>query len=300
MKELLGKVLAGDRRALARAITIVENGLPGSEELLEQIPSRTDVPLTGFTGPPGAGKSTLISAFSSYLVQKKQKVAILAVDPSSPFTHGALMGDRLRMAEHFLHPDVFIRSLATRGSLGGLTPRLFEVADLVRAAGFDHVIIETVGVGQSEVEIAALADTTVLVLVPEAGDEIQAIKSGIMEIADVFVVNKADREGADGFYKNLVMLAHSHAKNGLQTPVLKTIALKNDGIDALEQAVLAHHSNNPNKAKLLAAKALMLIRDMRTRDIDTATLEQAIRVAMQQQYFNLHRFAKSYSQQTKG
>ena len=184
-------------KALARAITRVENELTGYRELLHLLTPETGVPVTGFTGPPGAGKSTLINALVRHLRKAGKTVAVIAVDPTSPFNYGSLLGDRLRMQEHFNDEAVFIRSIATRGSLGGLSEKVIELVDLMRCAGFDHIIVETVGVGQSEVEIAGLADTTVVVLVPEAGDEIQTLKSGIMEIADVFVVNKADREGAE-------------------------------------------------------------------------------------------------------
>jgi LAO/AO transport system kinase len=224
--ELLSDLQNGNKRALARAISLVENDSQGYESLLENLNFDKKVPLIGITGPPGAGKSTLINAFAKHLLDQNKKVAIIAIDPSSPFNKGSLMGDRLRMSEHFLNPNIFIRSMASRGSLGGLAPKIFEVADLIRAAQFDYVIIETVGVGQSEVEIASLADTTVLVLVPEAGDDIQTIKSGVMEIADVYVLNKSDRSGADTFYKNLCALTYSHASENWESPVVKTVAHK--------------------------------------------------------------------------
>ena len=176
---------SGDRKSLARAITIVENDLSGAEELLLSVDLKNAPPVIGVTGPPGAGKSTLINSLISQFLLRGERVAVIAVDPTSPFTSGSLLGDRLRMPEHFNNPNVFIRSLATRGSLGGLSAKAIEITDLIRASGFDRVIIETVGVGQSEVEIAGLADITLLVLVPEAGDDIQALKSGIMEIADI-------------------------------------------------------------------------------------------------------------------
>jgi LAO/AO transport system kinase len=201
--DLLIELQNGNKRALARAISLIENDSEGYEQLLESLNFNKNIPIIGITGPPGAGKSTLINAFTKYLIDQNKKVAVIAVDPSSPFNKGSLMGDRIRMIEHFLNPNIFIRSMASRGSLGGLAPKIFEVADLLKAAQFDYIIIETVGVGQSEIEIASLADTTVLVLVPEGGDEIQIIKSGIMEIADVFVLNKSDRSGADTFFKNL-------------------------------------------------------------------------------------------------
>src|SRR5476651_701200 len=192
-----------DFRSLARALTIVENDLAGAGELLKNLQFAKNTPIIGITGPPGAGKSTLVNALISNLLKEGNKIAVLAIDPTSPFNFGSLLGDRIRMASHFNHPDVFIRSLATRGSLGGLSAKTIEMADVLRAASFDYVLIETVGVGQSEIEIAGLADITFVVLVPEGGDEIQSIKSGLMEIADAFIVNKADRDGADLFANNI-------------------------------------------------------------------------------------------------
>jgi LAO/AO transport system kinase len=202
------------------------------------------------------------------------------------------------MSEHYLLPNVFIRSMASRGSLGGLAPRVFEVCDVLRAAHFDYILIETVGVGQSEVEIAALADTSVLVLVPEAGDEIQTIKSGIMEIADVFVLNKADRDSADIFMKNLQSLAHSHATATWETPVVKTVASKNEGIEELFNAIELHR-NNPiiglKKEQLFAQKALNLIRHLRTRDINFEELKHDISINLNvEQNFNMYRYVKKY------
>src|SRR5476651_2696415 len=192
-----------DFRFIARALTIVENDLPGADELLKSLRFTKNTPIIGITGPPGAGKSTLVNALIEQLVHKGNKIAVLAIDPTSPFNFGSLLGDRIRMTGHFNSPDVFIRSLATRGSLGGLSAKTIEMADVLRGSGFDYVLIETVGVGQSQVEIAGLADITFVVLVPESGDEIQNIKSGLMEIADAFIVNKADRENADLFANNL-------------------------------------------------------------------------------------------------
>src|SRR3954469_17715443 len=193
-----------DFKSVARALTVVENDLPGADDLLRGLNLDSKAPVIGITGPPGAGKSTLVNALISELCADNQKVAVLAIDPTSPFNFGSLLGDRIRMATHFNHPNVFIRSLATRGSLGGLSARTIEMTDLLRAAGFDYIIIETVGVGQSEIEIAGLADTTVVVMVPGSGDEVQIMKAGLMEIADIFVVNKSDYPGADLFMKDLV------------------------------------------------------------------------------------------------
>ena len=183
-EELLKDIQLGNTKSLARTISLVENEVEGYEWLLQQLPA-SSAKITGITGPPGAGKSTLTDALIGEIVSQNKKVGVLCVDPSSPFNLGALLGDRIRMSEWYNHPDVFIRSLATRGSLGGLHPKIIEISDVMKAAGFDHIIIETVGVGQSEIEIAGLADTTVVVVVPESGDEVQTMKAGLMEIADV-------------------------------------------------------------------------------------------------------------------
>lgn len=296
--KLLSDLQNGNKRALARAISLVENDSQGYESLLENLNFNKKVPLIGITGPPGAGKSTLINAFAKHLLDQDKKVAIIAIDPSSPFNKGSLMGDRLRMSEHFLSPNIFIRSMASRGSLGGLAPKIFEVADLIRAAQFDYVIIETVGVGQSEVEIASLADTTVLVLVPEAGDDIQTIKSGVMEIADVYVLNKSDRSGADTFYKNLCALTHSHASENWESPVVKTVAHKYEGLQNLQDAIEKHQKANnlsDKKNLLLAEKAIMLIKNQRVKDIVFENIFNDLKEISNQQNFNIYRYVKNYT-----
>lgn len=296
--KLLSDLQNGNKRALARAISLVENDSQGYESLLENLNFNKKVPLIGITGPPGAGKSTLINAFAKHLLDQDKKVAIIAIDPSSPFNKGSLMGDRLRMSEHFLSPNIFIRSMASRGSLGGLAPKIFEVADLIRAAQFDYVIIETVGVGQSEVEIASLADTTVLVLVPEAGDDIQTIKSGVMEIADVYVLNKSDRSGADTFYKNLCALTHSHASENWESPVVKTVANKYEGLQNLQDAIEKHQKANnlsDKKNLLLAEKAIMLIKNQRVKDIVFENIFNDLKEISNQQNFNIYRYVKKYT-----
>ncbi len=283
----------GNLKSIARAITLIENEANGWWELLSALPHTQNVPVIGFTGPPGAGKSTLINAFTQYIIEQNKRVAIIAVDPTSPFTQGSLLGDRVRMSQHFLHPNVYIRSMATRGSLGGLSPKVFEVVDILKSANFDYIIIETVGVGQSEVEIAGLADTTVLVLVPESGDEVQGIKSGVMEIADVFVVNKADRAGAATFYKNISIVAMANSTNKWQIPVIKTIATDSTGIEELYSSILAHQDtahSNEKRGKVLAEKAMQLIRKKRTEDIDFKKLESDIQKASAQKDFNLYLF----------
>ncbi len=296
-QSLIKALHEGSRKALARCISVVENNLDGSTAILQSLNLNSSIPIIGITGPPGAGKSSLIAALTKEWISQHKKVGVIAVDPSSPFNRGALMGDRVRMSEHFLHPDIYIRSMASRGSLGGLSPKIFETADVMKAAGFDYIIIETVGVGQSEVEIAALADTTVLVLVPEAGDEIQTIKSGVMEIADIYVLNKADREGADAFYKNLHMLAHEHATNEWEAPVVKTIATKNEGIAELTNAIDKHFAkgiSSDKKVYMLAEKALNMIKVQRTADISIEQLQLELAAEMGKENFNLYRYVSKY------
>lgn len=196
-QHLLQEIIQGNVKALARSISIIENEVPGYEDLLQQLPINNSVKIIGITGAPGAGKSTLTDALIGVLIDNEKRIGVLCVDPSSPFNMGALLGDRIRMSEWYNNPNVFIRSLATPRIAGGLHPKIIEITDMMKAAGFDHIIVETVGVGQSEIEIAGLADVTVVVMVPESGDEVQTMKAGLMEIADIFVINKSDRPGAD-------------------------------------------------------------------------------------------------------
>ena len=250
-------------------------------------------PVIGITGPPGAGKSTLVNGLVQYYVDKGLKVAVLAVDPTSPFNMGSLLGDRIRMASHYTNPNVFIRSLATRGSLGGLSAKTIEITDILKAAGFDKIIIETVGVGQSEIEIAGIADTTVLVLVTEAGDDIQNMKSGIMEIADIFVVNKADRPGSDLFKANLAKILHQKPASAWMPPIIATTATENTGIDTLAEAIESHLQSSrtlSRRAYLLAEKAYQLIQSERMKDIDKHKLADTILKKLEGGEFNLYSF----------
>ncbi len=287
----------GDPRQLARAISLVENDLPEGKKLLASLPFERHVPVVGITGPPGAGKSSLVNALIYHLLRDGKKIGVLAVDPTSPFNFGSLLGDRIRMTDHFNHPDVYIRSLATRGNLGGLSAKIFEISDVMRHAGFDVILIETVGVGQSEVEIAGLADTTVVVLVPEAGDEVQTLKSGLMEIADMFVVNKSDREGADIFVKNLNALVHQKADSGWKIPVIKTIATSQTGVAELWDQIQKHNAlnmGNERKALLIAEKAWQLIMHHRMSTIDKQGLLKDIQAASGKTGFNLYDYLDNH------
>jgi LAO/AO transport system kinase len=294
-EQLLQLVIKGDVKALSRCISLIESETEGYEDLLQSLPLTNTALTIGITGAPGTGKSTLTDALIGELISDEKKIGVLCVDPSSPFNLGALLGDRIRMSDWYNHSNVFIRSLATRGSLGGLHPKTIEITDLMRAAGFDIIIIETVGVGQSEIEIAGLADITIVVLTPDAGDEIQTMKSGLMEIADIFVVNKSDHPGADLMIKNLnsILTPINHIKN--KVPVLKTIASQKQGITELKDEILQHTSNGNIEKKywLLTEKVFQLIQKDRMKDIDKMQLKEKImRDGLTN--FNLYKFVNSF------
>src|SRR6266487_3928691 len=232
VEELVRGVLAGERRAVARAISLVEDGRPELERLSAGIYGATGRTITvGITGAPGVGKSTLAAALVGVARNHERRVAVLAIDPTSPYTGGALLGDRIRMQEHATDPDVFIRSMATRGHLGGMALAAPEGVRILDAAGYDLVMIETVGVGQAEVEVAAATDTTIVILAPGLGDAVQMAKAGILEVADVFVVNKADRDGAGEVARELRQMLHLGAARSYEPPVLKVAAGNGEGVE---------------------------------------------------------------------
>ena len=297
-QSLLAQLVSGDIKALARSISFVEAEQPGYGQLMEHLPLQHPAKVIGITGPPGAGKSTLTDALIGELVSEGAKVGVLCVDPSSPFNLGAVLGDRIRMSQWYTHPSVFIRSLATRGALGGLHPKIIEITDLLRAAAFDYIIVETVGVGQSEIEIAGLADVTVVVLVPEAGDEIQTMKAGLMEIADIFVVNKSDRPDAAAFVKNLrSMLAPAFSSHKEEVPIISTIAQQATGLPELKKAIqqqFLHPANRDKQLWLLTEKLYQLVQKERMKDVQKPIIKERIEKASGEGGFNLYRFLQEY------
>jgi LAO/AO transport system kinase len=238
---LAERLLAGDKRALARAISLVENDDPRGWQLVREVYPRTGrAAIVGFTGPPGVGKSTLMGALTKLEREREKTIAVLSIDPSSPFTRGALLGDRIRLSDHFLDPGVFIRSMANRGALGGLSEATLQAALLMDASGRDMVLLETVGVGQAEVDIIDHADTVVLVLMPGSGDSIQALKAGVMEIPDVIVVNKADHPLTDTMVREIKGVLALGPREDWEVPIVRTEAVRGEGIDELADALAAH------------------------------------------------------------
>ena len=242
--DLAERLVAGDKRALARAITLIENDDPSGWELVREVFPRTGrARIVGLTGPPGVGKSTLIGALTAEMRKQDRQVAVLSIDPSSPFTRGALLGDRIRLSDHFLDPGVFIRSMASRGALGGLSEATLQAALLMDASGKDDVFIETVGVGQAEIDIVDHGDTIVLVLMPGSGDSIQALKAGVMEIPDVIVVNKADHPMTDTMIREIRGVFSLGPSTSWRVPILRTEAAKGEGVAELAKTIAEHREH---------------------------------------------------------
>jgi LAO/AO transport system kinase len=276
MSELAERIAAGDLRALARAASIVENRREEADALLRELFPRTGRAIVlGITGPPGAGKSTLVDRFAGQLRNEGKSVGIIAVDPTSPYSGGAILGDRIRMQGHHADPGVFIRSMATRGWLGGLARATTDMTVLLDAAGRDVVMVETVGVGQDEVEIARLADVTMVVLVPGTGDDVQAIKAGIMEIADVFLINKADLPGAQKLKQEVKSnLSLSKRPDGWTPPVIMTVASEGSGIGEALSAARSYQDSGLNRARSAEIWRLRLREMLRDRLLERLPLQQ--------------------------
>jgi LAO/AO transport system kinase len=280
MESLAELVVQGDVRALARAATAVENRSPEAMRLLQALFPRTGrATLVGVTGAPGAGKSTLVDHLARALRAEQRSVGIIAVDPTSPFSGGAILGDRIRMQSHWADPGVFIRSMATRGALGGLAAATTDIALLLDAAGRDAILIETVGVGQDEVEVARLADVTVVVLVPGMGDDVQSLKAGIMEIADVFVINKSDRAGVEVLERELrALLSLNGGREGWQPPIVRTVATEGKGIEELLPAIRAFEESgarSKRRAQLWVARLIEMLRERMIERLPAAEIEAA-------------------------
>jgi LAO/AO transport system kinase len=282
-----------NRKALARAISLIENEREGYFSFLQSL-ENLNTPVIGITGAPGAGKSSLTDALIEKFLQHNKSVGVLCIDPSSPFNNGALLGDRIRMNRWFNNKNVFIRSLASRGNVGGVNPKIIEITSVMQAAGFDHIIIETVGTGQNEVEIAGIADVTVVVLIPDSGDDIQTLKSGLMEIADIFVVNKSDRENAAGFTKNLHAALSFYAND---IPVIQTVAVTKTGVDSLSSSIekKLQTISNDKRASLLAQRAFYMIREMRMKDISKEQLTHEIMQASEKKEFSFFKFVTDHA-----
>ena len=261
--DLAERLLAGDRRALARAISLVENDDPEGWALVREVYPKTGrAAVVGFTGPPGVGKSTLIGRLVEHARAAERDVAVLSIDPSSPFTHGALLGDRIRLTDHFLDPGVYIRSMASRGSLGGLSEATLQAALLMDASGKDDVFLETVGVGQAEVDIIDHADTVVLVLMPGSGDSIQALKAGVMEIPDVIAVNKADHPLTDTMVREIRGVLSLGPQEGWRVPIVKTEASRGEGIEELAAKMAEHREFIESEGTLVERRRRNLMNEV--------------------------------------
>jgi LAO/AO transport system kinase len=282
-KSLAERLAAGDKRALARGITLIENGEPAGWDLVRELFPRTGkARIVGLTGPPGVGKSTLCGALTAELRKADRDVGVLSIDPSSPFTRGALLGDRIRLSEHFLDSKVFIRSMATRGSLGGLAEAALQAALLMDASGKDDVLLETVGVGQGEIDVVDHADTIVLVLMPGSGDSIQALKAGVMEIPDVIVINKADHPLTDTMVREVKTALSLGPQGSWKVPVMRTEAARGEGVAELLEQVDAHREHiesegtlQQRRARNLRNEVLGLAAARLRRELETRAEEDA-------------------------
>jgi len=278
---LAQRLLAGDRRALARAITLVENGDPLGWEIVHEVyPHTGSAAVIGFTGPPGAGKSTLLAEVTRLERARGRSVAVLSIDPSSPFSKGALLGDRIRLSDHFLDPGVFIRSMANRGALGGLSEAALQTALLMDASGRDVVLLETVGVGQAEVDVIDHADSIVLVLMPGSGDSVQALKAGVMEIPDVIVVNKADHPLTDTMVREIKAVLALGPQDGWRIPVIRTRAVDGDGVEELVAKLAEHRAHIEAEGTLaerrrrnLSSEVLAIATQRLRRELEEAVLD---------------------------
>jgi LAO/AO transport system kinase len=275
-QSFIDRIRSGDTRALARAISTVENRAPGWTDLLKALfPHTGKARVLGLTGAPGAGKSTLVDQLAKHYRKEKHSIGIIAVDPTSPYTGGAILGDRIRMQDHYADPGIYIRSMATRGSLGGLARATADAATVLDASGRDLVMIETVGVGQDEIDIVRLADVTVVILVPGMGDDVQSIKAGIMEIADIFVINKADREGAERVEREIRALQSLALRHDRWTPpIVKTVASEGKGTAELAEAI-ANYEAYLKKENLVFKKNVENWQERLVEMLRDAMLEKA-------------------------